>query len=85
MNIMQNADGSLSAYTRHVGWKVMTRKNWKLSKNVNISIWPRIVKEGMYSWLIAIMYFKWHKWTSSILSSILPVSFNLLLEVVKNP
>lgn len=32
MNIMQNADGSLSAYTRHVGWKVMTRKNWKLSK-----------------------------------------------------
>ena len=22
-------------------WKVMTRKNWKLSKNVNISIWPR--------------------------------------------
>lgn len=66
-------------------WKVMIRKNWKLSKNVNISIWPRIVKEGMYSWLIAIMYFKWHKWTSSILSSILPVSFNLLLEVVKNP
>lgn len=54
-------------------------------KNVNISIWPRIVKEGMYSWLIAIMYFKWHKWTSSILSSILPVSFNLLLEVVKIP
>ena len=45
----------------------------------------KIVKEGMYSWLIAIMYFKWHKWTSSILSSILPVSFNLLLEVVKNP
>lgn len=32
MNIMQNADGSLSAYTRHVGWKVMIRKNWKLSK-----------------------------------------------------
>ena len=78
---MQNADGSLSAYTRHVGWKVMIRKSWKLSKNVNISIWPRIVKEGMYSWLIAIMYFKWHKWTSSILSSILPVSFNFLLEV----
>ena len=48
------------SYTRHVGWKVMIRKNWKLSKNVNISIWPRIVKEGMYSWLIAIMYFKWH-------------------------
>ena len=31
-DIMQNADGSLSAYTRHVGWKVMTRKNWKLYK-----------------------------------------------------
>ena len=86
MNIMQNADGSLSAYTRHVGWKVMIRKSWKLSKNVNISIWPRIVKEGMYSWLIAIMYFKWHKWTSSILSSILPVSFNFLIGwCVKNP
>ena len=55
-------------------------------KKRKISVYgQRIVKEGMYSWLIAIMYFKWHKWTSSILSSILPVSFNLLLEVVKNP
>lgn len=54
-------------------------------KNVNISIWPRIVKEGMYSWLIAIMYFKWHKWTSSILSSILPVSFNFCWRCVKIP
>ena len=54
-------------------------------KKRNISIWPRIVKEGMYSWLIAIMYFKWHKWTSSILSSILPVSFNFCWRCVKNP
>ena len=56
----------------------MTWKSWKHSRNVNISIWPRIVKDAMFSCPIRTMCFRWHRWISKTSGSTLQANSDSL-------
>ncbi len=65
----------LSLY-KPAGLKVMILLNWKLSRNVSISIWRKTVTDAMCSWPIADMCCRWHRWISSASSSISPFQWS---------
>src|SRR3712207_3382860 len=80
MNIARSAVGNPSASTKPAGLRAMMPQSWRHSKNVNTSIWLKIVRAGMCFWPIADMCFRWLKWTSNILNSTSRASSDCFLE-----